>query len=173
MWQNKWCCLQPSGRKYRYYCLKLIWKAIKYLLRGCLHEISSRAKWNISISVFGQFLITVYRLQPEMRLIAGDISLRSLWHKRNFISGDKISCKHYLKWNHMKRSICTCVNKNDWLLLNGPFISDHPRDEIHFIFPAMKSNVNRISFVVGWNFISGLMWTPSKFWIKRFDDPLI
>ena len=27
------------------------------------------------------------------------ISYRSLWQKWNFISGDKISCKHYLKWN--------------------------------------------------------------------------
>ena len=26
-------------------------------------------------------------------------SYRSFWHKSNFISGDKISCKHYPKWN--------------------------------------------------------------------------
>ena len=55
----------------------------------------------------------------------------------------------------MKGNICTCVNKNDWLLLNGPFISGHSRNEIHFISPAMKSNVNRISFMVDWNFVSG------------------
>ena len=62
----------------------------------------------------------------------------------------------------MKGNICTCVNKNDWLLFNGPFISGHSLSEIHFISPAMKSNVNRISFMVDWNsfwvdFISGLM----------------
>ena len=27
------------------------------------------------------------------------ISYRSFWQKWNFISGDKISCKHYPKWN--------------------------------------------------------------------------
>ena len=88
-------------------------------------------------------------VQPEVKLVVGVISLRSFWQKWN----DKISCKHNLKWNHMKGNICTCVNKNDWL--NGPFISDHPRKEIYFISPAMKSNVNRISFMVGWNFVSG------------------
>ena len=44
------------------------------------------------------------------------------------------------KMKPYERNICTCVNKNDWLLLNGPFISYHSRNEIHYIFPAMKSN---------------------------------
>ena len=101
------------------------------------------------------FLITAYMIQTEMKLIAGVISLKFL-QKWNFISGDKISCKHYPKWNRMKGNICKCVNKNVWLLLNGPFILDHPRNEIHFISLAMKSNVNRISFMMGWNFVSGL-----------------
>ena len=87
-----------------------------------------------------------------MKLIACVILLRSFWQKWNFISGDKILCKHYPKWNHMKGNICTCVNKNEWLLLNGPFISDQPRNEIRFISPVMKSNINRISFMVSWNF---------------------
>ena len=125
----------------------------KYNLRGCLYEILFRAKWNIFISVSGQFLITVYMIQPEMKLVVGVISLRSFWQKWNFISGDKISCKRYPKWNHMKGNICTCVNKNDSLLLNGPFISGHPRNEIRFISPVMKSNVNRISFIVDSNFV--------------------
>ena len=94
-------------------------------------------------------------IQPEMKLVAGVISLRSFWQKWNFISGDKISCKHYPKWNHMKGNICTCVNKNDWLLLSKRFISDHPQNEIRFIPPTMKSNGNRISFMVDWNFVSG------------------
>ena len=55
----------------------------------------------------------------------------------------------------MKSNICTCVNKDDWLLRNRPFISGHSRNEIHFISPAMKSNVNIISFMVDWNFVSG------------------
>ena len=53
-------------------------------------------------------------------------------------------------------AICTCENKNDWLLVNGRFISEHSWNEIHFISPAMKSYVNRITFMVGWNFISGI-----------------
>ena len=112
-------------------------------LRGCLHEISSRVKWNIFISVSGQFPISYNYLHVQPILT-----------EMNFISGDKI-CKHYPKWNHMKGNICTCVNKDDWLLLNGPLISDHPRNEIHFI-SAMESNANRISLMVGWNFFSDL-----------------
>ena len=57
-----------------------------------LHEVSFRAKCNIFISVSGQFLITVYITQPEMRLIAVSILFRSFWQKWNFISGDKLSC---------------------------------------------------------------------------------
>ena len=50
-----------------------------------------------------------------------------------------------------------CVKAIIYLLLsnlhdctfNGPFISDHPRNEIHFISPAMKSDINRICLMVG------------------------
>ena len=35
------------------------------------------------------------------------ISYRSFWQKWNFISGDKISCKHYPKWN----AYYTCPSK--------------------------------------------------------------
>ena len=94
-------------------------------------------------------------IQPEMKLIAGVISLQSSWQKWNSISGDKISWKRYLKWNCMNGNICTCVNKNDWHLFNELFISDHIRNEIHFISPTILRNVNRISFTVGWNFVSG------------------
>ena len=66
----------------------------------------------------------------------------------------KMSCKSYPKWNHMKGNICTCVNKNDCLLLNGPFISDHTQIEIHYILPAMKSVADRIYFAMRWNFVS-------------------
>ena len=67
-------------------------------LKGCLHEISFRVKWNIFIYMSGKFLITAYMTQPEMKFIAGIISLQSFWQKWNFILGDKISCKHYPKW---------------------------------------------------------------------------
>ena len=54
----------------------------------------------------------------------------------------------------MKGNIYTCVNKNDWFSRSGLFILGHPRNEIRFISPAMKSNVNRISFMVNLNFVS-------------------
>ena len=131
--------------------------------RGCLHEISFRTKWNVFISVSGHFLIIVYMIQPEMKLVAGVISLRSFWQKYIVFKmfkmfkclRDKISCKHYPKWNHIKGNICSCVNKNEWLLLNGPFISGHPRNEIRFFPPTMKLNVNIISFMVDLNFVLG------------------
>ena len=82
------------------------------------------------------------------------------WQKWNFILGDKILCKHYPKWNHMKGNICTCVSKNDWLLLNGTFISGYP-DKISFR-PQWK--VMQAEFLLWWfeillpvDFISGLM----------------
>ena len=156
-------------QEYLFYCSNLVGNSCFLIsksheyhmwLRGCLHEILFRAKWNIFISVSGQFLITVYMIQPEMKLVAGVISLRSFWQKWNFISGDKISCKHYPKWNHMKGNICTCVSKNDWLLLNGTFISGYP-DKISFR-PQWK--VMQAEFLLWWfeillpvDFISGLM----------------
>ena len=54
-----------------------------------------------------------------------------------------------------KRKHRPCVSKNDWLLLNRSFISGHPRNEIRFISPAMKSSVNRNYFMVDWHFVSG------------------
>ena len=106
------------------------------LISVCLHEISFRTKWIIFILVSGQFLITVYMIQPEMKLIARVISMRSFWQRWNFISGDKISCKHYPEWNYIKdkkKHLCMGLfhqRKNDWLLLNGSFFSYHPWSKI-------------------------------------------
>ena len=140
-------CLQNTKGKY----VGIIpWKSISFVnfliinfIEQCLSKrvftwneiFSFRSKWSIFVLVSDQFLVTVYKIQPEMKLIAGVISLQSFWQKWNSISGDKISSKQHPKWNHMKGNICTCVNKNDWLILNGPFISDHPGNEIHFISP--------------------------------------
>ena len=46
------------------------------VVRGCLHEISFRAKWNIFILMFAQSFVTVYKTHPEMKLITGVVSLR-------------------------------------------------------------------------------------------------
>ena len=146
------------------------------LYYSCLFTF--RAKWNTFISVSAQLFIAVYMIQREIRLIAGVISLRSFWQKMNFVSGDKISCKHYRKWNHIKQNICTCIYfiKTKMLGFNwiGSFSWITPA-KFHFLSYAMKSSLNTISFTVGWNFIlgrfSGLMQTPSK--ITRMFEHLL
>ena len=60
--------------------------------KGCLQEISFRAKWNILNSVYGQFLIAAYLKYAQMKLIAG-------YFDRNENS--------ILKWNPPKQ-IYTC-----------------------------------------------------------------
>ena len=131
----------------------------KGVLKGCLHDISFREKWNVFISVSAQLLITVYMIQPERKLIAGVIWLRSFWGKLNFISGDKISCKYYSKQNHMKGNISTCIyfikTKMLAFCLMSRFFRTNPEVKFHFILSARKINVNRIAFMVEWNFISG------------------
>ena len=61
--------------------------------------------------------------------------------------GDKISCKHYPKGN-----ICTCGCFNKTWMVVSCWIGDSswttPKTKFHFISPTMKSNVNRISFMV-------------------------
>ena len=76
----------------------MIIKLIIKKLRGCLHEILSRARWNIFISVSGQLLRTAYMMQPEMRLISlrlAGVYIRpetkftqneiSIHHKKNYV----------------------------------------------------------------------------------------
>ena len=121
----------------------------------CLHEISFRAKWNVFVSVSGQSLVTIYMGTSRSETYCGSYFIAVILREMKFHFGDKISCKYYPKWNYMKGNICTCVKKIDWNLRNGTFISHHPRNEIHLISPAMKSKVNRICFMVGWNFVSG------------------
>ena len=115
----------------------------------CLHEISFRAKWNVFVSVSGQSLVTIYMSTSRSETYCRCYFIAVILTEMKFHFGDKIG-KYYPKWN-----ICTCVKKIDWNLRNGTFISYHPRNEIHLISPAMKSNVNRICFMVGWNFVSG------------------
>ena len=131
-------------------------------LRGCLHEISFRAKWNILISVSSQFLITVCIIKPEMKLPVGVISLRTFSQKWNFIWGDKVSCKRYPKWNHMKRNNCNTETRMIGFYLMGHLPRTTPGNDIQFISSTMKSNVNK--FILSWvgisfrvDFISDLM----------------
>ena len=98
-------------------------------------------------------------IQPEMKLIVSFISLGSFWQEWNFVSLDKRSCKHYPKWNNMKGNICACLyfikTKIIGFYWMGRFSWTTPEAKFHFVLPAMKSNINRISFMVGENFISG------------------
>ena len=93
------------------------------------------------ISVTGEFLITgQFLIQDKMKVIAFVIPLRSFWQKWNFISSDKLLCKHYPNWNLTKGSICTCVyliktrilTFAEWTVFLGPppkrnFILFHPQ----------------------------------------------
>ena len=137
---------------------KHIQNSAKHLGR-CLNEISFREKWDILILVSGKFLRTVYMVQREMKLIAGVVPLRSCWQKWKFILGDKMSCRHYPKWNHMKENIFAYVYFIKAKMIGFYWIGRSsratPETKFHFISLTMKSDVNRISLMVGWNFIFG------------------
>ena len=89
----------------------------------------------------------------------GCYSLQSFWWKWNFISGNKISCKNYPTSNPLNGKICACVyfikTKKIGFYWMGRFFRLPPEMKLHFILPAMKSKVNRIYFLVSWNFILG------------------
>ena len=109
-----------------------------------------QAKWSIFISTSGQHFIPVCMImemvQSEMKVIARVISLWSFWLEWNFVSGDKISSKHYPKRNHMKGNICLyiCFLKTRMIgfYWRGRFSWITLEKKFHFISPTMKSNVN-------------------------------
>ena len=57
--------------------------------------------------------------------------------------------------NHMKENICTWLKRMIDFYWTDCLSQTTPETRFHFILPAMKSNVNRIFFMVGWNLISG------------------
>ena len=61
-------------------------------MRFSCEQYLTEAKW---ISAASSYI--TFNTHMCSKLIAG--SLRSFWQKWNFISGDKISCKLYPKWN--------------------------------------------------------------------------
>ena len=83
------------------------------------------------------------------------ISYRSFWQKWNFISGDKISCKHYPKWN----AYYTCPSKYRVVLK----CSWNETSCEQNLFTRLFEISNR------YEFISPLMWTYSKIlWANFF-----
>ena len=71
------------------------------------------------------------------------ISYRSFWQKWNFISGDKISCKHYPKWNAY-----TCPSKYRVVLKCSQNETSYEQN----LFSRRFETSNR------YEFISPLMW---------------
>ena len=43
--------------------------------------------------------------------------------------------------------------------MNGLFFRTTSETKLHFTLPTVESNVNRIYFMAGWNFITSLRWT--------------
>ena len=88
----------------------------------------------------------VFNAHVHLKLIVGVISLWSFWQKWNVISGDKISCKHYPKWNAF-----SCPSKY-WFVLKCS------RNEMS----CEKNLFPRRFEISNWcEFISRLMWTYS------------
>ena len=82
-----------------------------------------------------------FNAHVRLKLIAGVISLRSFWQKWNFISGDKISCKHYPKWNSYTcpskyQVVLKCSRNEIWCeqnLLSRRFEISNRNDFISFL----------------------------------------
>ena len=95
-----------------------------------MNECCLFIKRNNFISVSGEIFTTVYMTQPDMKLTAGVISLRSFSQKSNFILGDK---KYHLNTTrnesyereHLRIRLFH-QNKNDVLLLNELLFFDQP-----------------------------------------------
>ena len=123
--------------------------------KGCLHEISFRAKWYIFISVSGQFLITVYIMQPQMKLIACIISLRSFWPKSFWVIKYHVNItKNKIIWKETSAHVLIS-SKQSWLHFTEwtVFLGKPPKRNFISFHPQWKSNVN-IIFYLWWIGIS-------------------
>ena len=127
---------------------------------------------------FGVWSLSWNCLNDTTRNNPGVISLESFWKKWNFILGDKI-CKHYLKLNHMKENICTCVYFIKARIIGfywmGHFSQTAPKT--NFISFRRHWKVIETELLLLWrvevslwvDFIPGLMQTPSNL---KFTDNL-
>ena len=122
----------------------------EYPVRGYLHKISFWAKWKIFNLVSCQSLITVYMKYPKMKLIA------AVWQKWNFIWGDKCHVSTTVTQNEIIRKE-TSMPSQIFQKNKHSRSKDKSKREIYFTSPALKTNVNRTSFKVKRNFISGFM----------------
>ena len=83
--------LKPVWIWYRSFWLK---SNFKPTLDFHVNKNLPEAKW-----ISADSLDIAFNVHVCLNLIACAIPLQSLWQKLNFISDDKISCKHYPKWN--------------------------------------------------------------------------
>ena len=110
------------------------------------------AKW-----ISADWVNIAFNAHVNLKLIAGVDFIWSFWQKRNFRSDDKISCKHYRKWNaygcQSKYRVALKYSRNETSCEQNLF--SH-RFEISYRF----------------EFISPLMWTyhnqPSKWYISNY-----
>ena len=89
-----------------------------------------------------------FNAHVRLKSIASATSLWSFWQKWNFILGDKISCKHYPKWN-----VYTCPSKNRVVLKCSQ--NETSCEQNLFSHQLVFSNK--------FEFISLLMWTNPSF----------
>ena len=114
--------------------------------RGCLDKISFQVKFYFQFSVWSVTYNCLHEItQNEIRCRC--YSLHLFWLKWNFISGDKIFCKHYPEMKSFeKKYLC-------WRIFNWNKYSrskDQNKNEFNFISPVMKTNVNRALFMAIW-----------------------
>ena len=108
-----------------------------------MYEISFRKISYIFTWVTGQFLITGQLLiQDKIKLTTVILSLRSFWQKWNFISSDKLLCKHHPKWDHTKGNICPCIYFIKTRVIGFWWMGCFPQTFLHFALPKWKNLVD-------------------------------
>ena len=114
--------------------------------RGCLDKISFQVKCYFQFSVWSVTYNCLHEI-PQNEIRCRCYSLHLFWLKWNFISGDKIFCKHYPEMKSFeKKYLC-------WRIFNWNKYSrskDQNKNEFNFISPVMKTNVNRALFMAIW-----------------------
>ena len=110
-----------------------------------IHEIVKQFLNTFLIYVISLWIIRLCLHEISFRVKRNSVYTK--YAKTNLIFGDKYHVNTTSKWNHSEGKICKC----------GYFIKTEIQKEIYFISPVAKGNVNKIFFLMEWNFVSGLM----------------
>ena len=82
---------------------------------------------------------------PEIKLIAGVISFRSIWQKWNFFSGEKCYVSTTWKWKHTKENNCACEYNINTLL---ELLLVARKSNIYLsVFPIESSNIKLYIYI--------------------------